>query len=205
MYVEPPAAQRSGIARQHPRSAPIHSSQPSCANAHIAHPLQLMKDVSLGSASRHRHSAAAKRRKLVTELTKVRDDVGRRCNKAPHTLYVLDEPTVRTAHGGPCVADSVGATCGDRCTTPATTRRSDSTVCAVPELRDRLRGQRGVPAHPRRSQGRPGLLPHGVPHRIDGSFDRQVDAPGLCGAGTVGHIDVGAVAAAPVVRLDDTG
>ena len=32
--------------------------------------------------------------KLVTELTKVRDDVTRRGNKAPHTLYVLDEPTV---------------------------------------------------------------------------------------------------------------
>jgi len=30
----------------------------------------------------------------VTELSKVRDDVGRRGNKAPHTLYVLDEPTV---------------------------------------------------------------------------------------------------------------
>jgi excinuclease ABC subunit A len=32
--------------------------------------------------------------KLVTELTKVRDEVGRRGQKAPHTLYVLDEPTV---------------------------------------------------------------------------------------------------------------
>ena len=32
--------------------------------------------------------------KLVTELSKVRDDVGKRGNKAPHTLYVLDEPTV---------------------------------------------------------------------------------------------------------------
>jgi len=30
----------------------------------------------------------------VTELTKVRDEVGKRGNKAPHTLYVLDEPTV---------------------------------------------------------------------------------------------------------------
>jgi excinuclease ABC subunit A len=30
----------------------------------------------------------------VTELTKVRDDVTRRGNKQPHTLYVLDEPTV---------------------------------------------------------------------------------------------------------------
>ena len=30
----------------------------------------------------------------MTELAKVRDDIGRRGNKAPHTLYVLDEPTV---------------------------------------------------------------------------------------------------------------
>jgi len=36
----------------------------------------------------------AQRIKLVTELTKVRDDITRRGNKAPHTLYVLDEPTV---------------------------------------------------------------------------------------------------------------
>jgi excinuclease ABC subunit A len=32
--------------------------------------------------------------KLVSELVKVRDEVGRRGQKAPHTLYVLDEPTV---------------------------------------------------------------------------------------------------------------
>ena len=30
----------------------------------------------------------------MTELSKVRDEVGKRGNKAPHTLYVLDEPTV---------------------------------------------------------------------------------------------------------------
>ena len=36
----------------------------------------------------------AQRIKLVTELTKVRDEVGRRGQKAPHTFYVLDEPTV---------------------------------------------------------------------------------------------------------------
>jgi len=36
----------------------------------------------------------AQRIKLVTELSKVRDDVTRRGQKAPHTLYVLDEPTV---------------------------------------------------------------------------------------------------------------
>ena len=31
---------------------------------------------------------------LFRSLSKVRDDVTRRGNKAPHTLYVLDEPTV---------------------------------------------------------------------------------------------------------------
>ena len=36
----------------------------------------------------------AQRIKLVSELVKVRDDVTRRGQKAPHTLYVLDEPTV---------------------------------------------------------------------------------------------------------------
>jgi len=30
----------------------------------------------------------------VTELSKVRDDITRRGQKSPHTLYVLDEPTV---------------------------------------------------------------------------------------------------------------
>ena len=30
----------------------------------------------------------------MTELTKVRDEVGKRGQKVPHTLYVLDEPTV---------------------------------------------------------------------------------------------------------------
>jgi excinuclease ABC subunit A len=36
----------------------------------------------------------AQRIKLVTELSKVRDDIRRRGQKPPHTLYVLDEPTV---------------------------------------------------------------------------------------------------------------
>ncbi len=46
--------------------------------------------------SRQRQPVAdsQQRIKLVTDLTKVRDDVTRRGNKAPHTLYVLDEPTV---------------------------------------------------------------------------------------------------------------
>lgn len=69
------------------------------AMPNISHPLQLLKDVGLGYLTLGQPSPTlsggeAQRIKLVTELSKVRDDVTRRGNKAPHTLYVLDEPTV---------------------------------------------------------------------------------------------------------------
>ena len=65
----------------------------------IAKPLQLLQDVGLGYLTLGQPSPTlsggeAQRIKLVAELSKVRDDITRRGQKALHTLYVLDEPTV---------------------------------------------------------------------------------------------------------------
>ncbi|WP_370263414.1 excinuclease ABC subunit UvrA [Limnobacter sp.] len=70
-------------------AAPFFAAHPS-----IAQPLQLLADVGLGYLTLGQPSPTlsggeAQRIKLVTELVKVRDN---RVN--PHTLYVLDEPTV---------------------------------------------------------------------------------------------------------------
>jgi excinuclease ABC subunit A len=69
------------------------------AHRAIAHPLKLLQDVGLGYLTLGQPSPTlsggeAQRIKLVTELSKVRDDVTRRGQKPPRTLYVLDEPTV---------------------------------------------------------------------------------------------------------------
>jgi excinuclease ABC subunit A len=71
------------------------------AHPKIAHPLRLLQDVglgylTLGQASPTLSGGEAQRIKLVTELSKVRTDPAMRAPRAknPHTLYVLDEPTV---------------------------------------------------------------------------------------------------------------
>jgi len=66
----------------------------------VHHALKLLQDVGLGYLTLGQPSPTlsggeAQRIKLVTELSKVRDDVARGPRQRPkHTLYVLDEPTV---------------------------------------------------------------------------------------------------------------
>ncbi len=73
------------------------------AHRRIARALQLMQDVGLGYLTLGQPSPTlsggeAQRIKLVTELTKAHLDEGvlrtGRASRVPHTLYVLDEPTV---------------------------------------------------------------------------------------------------------------
>ena len=73
------------------------------AHSRILRPLRLMQDVGLGYLTLGQPSPTlsggeAQRIKLVTELTKARLTDGvittGRASRAPHTLYVLDEPTV---------------------------------------------------------------------------------------------------------------
>ena len=72
----------------------------------ISHPLKLLQDVGLGYLTLGQPSPTlsggeAQRIKLVTELAKARLEEGLtrtgRAYKGPHTLYVLDEPTVGLA------------------------------------------------------------------------------------------------------------
>ena len=73
------------------------------AHPRILRPLQLMRDVGLGYLTLGQPSPTlsggeAQRIKLITELAKARMTEGviktGRASRAPHTLYVLDEPTV---------------------------------------------------------------------------------------------------------------
>jgi excinuclease ABC subunit A len=69
------------------------------AHPRLLRPLEALRDTGLdylrlGQTSPTLSGGEAQRIKLVTELSKVRDDITRRGQKAPHTLYVLDEPTV---------------------------------------------------------------------------------------------------------------
>ncbi|PWG63866.1 excinuclease ABC subunit UvrA [Sediminicurvatus halobius] len=67
------------------------------AHPRLHHGLRLLQDTGLGYLTLGQQSPTlsggeAQRIKLVTELAKARPDTGRR--RQPHTLYVLDEPTV---------------------------------------------------------------------------------------------------------------
>jgi excinuclease ABC subunit A len=70
------------------------------AHVRVHHALKLLQDVGLGYLTLGQPSPTlsggeAQRIKLVTELSKVREDVRRGPRQKPkHTLYVLDEPTV---------------------------------------------------------------------------------------------------------------
>ena len=73
------------------------------AHPRVHHPLRLMQDVGLGYLTLGQPSPTlsggeAQRIKLVTELAKARMTEGvittGRASQLPHTLYVLDEPTV---------------------------------------------------------------------------------------------------------------
>lgn len=73
------------------------------AHPKVRHALQLMQDVGLGYLTLGQPSPTlsggeAQRIKLVTELAKARMTEGiiktGRASRSPHTLYVLDEPTV---------------------------------------------------------------------------------------------------------------
>jgi excinuclease ABC subunit A len=79
---------------------PVSDALPILENIpQVRQKLQTLVDVGLGYIHLGQSAVTlsggeAQRIKLVTELSKVRDDITRRGQKPPHTLYVLDEPTV---------------------------------------------------------------------------------------------------------------